>query len=211
MARMSDEEHEPPPLDGIVRDLIEAVPDKNLRRWRGWLRGENEMGDELRRRFDECAFDERQVEFIWKLLYNAADYQMHLLMDFIEYSTTVGRLKIQVYSAPQPSAADPDELAPPTLENEIEDGDMFPGHYLGWSEQFMQVSDDWQAEKSRDPAAPMRPRAEPPPDAVPCSFCGSADYAEQEVWQSATSASRICKDCAALATMLLKKDGEEAD
>jgi hypothetical protein len=41
----------------------------------------------FRRRFDECGFDEKQIEFIWKLIFNVADYQMHLLMDFIEFMT----------------------------------------------------------------------------------------------------------------------------
>jgi hypothetical protein len=209
---MSDQNDPPHELEGIVEELIRAVPEKSLLRWRGWLRGENEMGDDVRRRFDECAFDERQIEFLWKLIFNVADYQMHLLMDFIEYSATVGRLKMQIYSAPQPSAADPDVPGPQTLQTEITEGDMFPGHFLGWSEKFRRVSDDWQIEKSRDPAAPMHPRPEPPPDAAgPCSFCGSADYTNDEVWQSATSESRICKDCATLATMLLKKDDADAD
>jgi hypothetical protein len=209
---MPQPEH--PELDPIVRELIHAVPDKGLRRWRGWLRGENESGDDLRRRFDACGFTEQQVEFLWKLIYQVSDYQMHLLMDFIEYNATVGRLKIQVFRAPQ-SDEEAERGGTGELEVEISDGDMFPGHYIGWSEMFMEVSDDWQAEKTRDPAAPPRARPEPPPDARRCSFCGSDDYTKDQVWASPMEEGAIiCTDCARLAMMFVGKGadgGADAD
>jgi len=64
-------------------------------------------------------------------------------------------MRIEVYEKLQPSADDPDVPAEPKLDQVIADGDMFPGRYLGWSEQFSEISDDWQVEKSRDPRAPL--------------------------------------------------------
>src|SRR5688572_32790733 len=93
-----DTAQQPHPLDSIVKQLIDAVPDKNLRFWRGWLRGETEYADELRCRFNDSGLTEPQMGFLWKLIFHVADYQMHMLMDFIEYATTVGRLKIEIYS-----------------------------------------------------------------------------------------------------------------
>ena len=206
---MSDEQ-QPHPLHSIVEELIHAVPDRGLRDWRGWLRDEREFGDDLRQRFNDAGFNERQIEFLWKLIVNVADYQMHLLMDFIEFNASVGRIKIQIYSKPQPSEADPDVFDPQVLENEIDTGDEFPGWYIGWSEKFAEVSDDWQVEKSRDPAAPrVRPKPSPQAQALKCAFCGSSEYAEDEVWQSPLSECRICTNCATMATMLLRKDESE--
>jgi len=70
-------------------------------------------------------------------------------------------------------------------------------------------------EKSRDPRAPLVRRSPPPPpDAPRCSFCGSQDHAEDEVWRSTMgSECIICTDCATLATMFFRKDegGDDAD
>ena len=58
---MAESKHDPHELDGIVKELIHEVPDKNLRAWREWLRGEAEVGgDTLRQQFDEAKLDEKQ-------------------------------------------------------------------------------------------------------------------------------------------------------
>ena len=144
----------PHPLDSLAEELIHKVRDEPLRRWRGWLRGQNEMGHDipnLRRKFEACGFNEQQVEFIWRLLFEAADYQMHMLMAFVDDAADNGRLKIDVYSKPVFSE-EGEIVNDQELEYEIHFGEMFPGWYCGWSEKYGGgVSIDWKVEKLREP------------------------------------------------------------
>lgn len=150
---MSDAQQNPHPLDSLAEELIDKLRNKSLRRWRGWLRGQNELGHDipsLRKQFNACGFDDAQVEFIWRFLFEAAEDQMHMLMGFVEESADFGRLKIEVYS---PAVfSEEGEPGPQDLQYKIESGDMFPGRYCEWSERYGgEVSMDWKVERLREP------------------------------------------------------------
>lgn len=130
----------PQALESLITDLYRNVVDQNLRTWRGWLRGQNEMGEELRRRFNAANFDEAQIAVIWQLLHASADYEMSVLLDFLEHQTTSRRMEIRLLSQ-----------GGEEVDYCIAGGEELMARFGDWGGHVGEVSDDWTVEQSREP------------------------------------------------------------
>jgi hypothetical protein len=142
-----DKPQSPNPLDLVLKEVVQNVFDENLRTWRGWLRRQNEMGEELRRRFDACQFTEDQVAVIWLLLFSCSDYQLSILMDFIERCADSNRLKITVDLA---SLLPDIPQAPGISPYDLSSAELLSYRYGGASERHSQVSMNWAEEKLKE-------------------------------------------------------------